>query len=124
MISLDKTFKKILQEWGYDVYIQRKLFNGNYSDSLERVTTRSVFPNGKINSQSKQEEDEGIIINSDIVYYFEAEVNPQEGDRVYEQLPNAHGRQTIYVIDTASPMRGRMGKITFWTVGATRDKQV
>jgi hypothetical protein len=124
MINLEKTFRGILKEWGYDVYIQRKLFNGNYSDSLERVTTRSVFPNGKVNSQSKQEEDEGIVTNSDIVYYFESEVNPQEGDRIYEKLPNAYGKQTIYTIDTASPMRGRMGKIVFWTVGATRDKQV
>lgn len=124
MINIEKTFAKILREWGYDVYLQRKLANGNYSSQLERVTTRSVFQNGRQNTQAKQEQDEGVEINSEVVYYFEADVNPQEGDRIYEMLPNSHQKQTIYVIDTASPLRGRLGRISYWSVGATREKQV
>ena len=124
MISIEKTFAKLLREWGYDVYIQRKMSNGNYSNQLEKVTTRSVFQNGKNNTQAKQEQNEGIEINSEVVYYFESNVNPQEGDRIYEQLPNAHKKQTIYIIDAASPLRGRLGKISYWSVGATREKQV
>ena len=88
------------------------------------MTTRSVFQNGRLNTQAKQEQQEGIEINSEVVYYFEADINPQEGDRIYEILPNAHGKETIYVIDTASPNRGRMGRITFWTVGASKEKRV
>lgn len=124
MINLEKSFQKLLRDWGYDVYIQRKMANGNYSNQLERVTTRSVFQNGRINTQAKQEQQEGIEINSEVVYYFESNINPQEGDRIYETLPNAYSKQTIYVIDTASPNRGRMGKISFWTVGASKEKQV
>jgi hypothetical protein len=124
MINLEKTFKKILQNWGYDVYIQRIIANGNYKETLERVTTRSVFPGGVINSRSSNEDEEGINVTSDITYYFESAINPKEGDRIYENLPNDFEKQTIYVIDTCSPMRGKGGKITYWIAGASREKQV
>jgi hypothetical protein len=124
MINLERSFKKILKDWGHDVYIQRMMPNGNYRDTLERVTTRNVFPSGSTNSKSAQEQMEGIAVNSEVVYYFESEINPQEGDRIYENLPNAFGKQTIYLVDTCSPRRGRNGKIVFWVVGATKEKQV
>jgi hypothetical protein len=124
MIDLEKSFSRKLKQWGYNILLQRKLENGNYKDTLEQVTTRSVFPGGMNNARSTQEEDEGVATNSNVTYYFEASVNPGEGDRIYEMIPNVSGKYTIYVIDTSSPMRGRGGKIVFWTVGATKEKQV
>lgn len=124
MIDLQKSFAKKLKQWGYNVLLQRKTLNGNYENTLEQVTTRSVFPGGMINARSTEEETEGIAVNSNVIYYFESLVNPGEGDRIYEMIPNIANKYTIYVIDTSSPMRGKGGKIVFWTVGATREKQV
>jgi hypothetical protein len=124
MINLEKSFMSILKKWGYDVFIQRKKANGNYEDNLQQVTTRSVFPKGRFEAKSADEESEGIVVNSDVVYYFEASVNPGEGDRIYEMIPNVASKYTIYVIDTSAPIRGKGGKIVYWTVGATREKQV
>ena len=124
MINLEKSFMSILKKWGYDVFIQRKKANGNYEDNLQQVTTRSVFPKGRFEAKSATEEDEGITVNSDVVYYFEGSVNPGEGDRIYEMIPNAASKHTIYVIDTSAPIRGKGGKIIYWTVGATREIQV
>jgi hypothetical protein len=122
MINLEKTFKKILSSWGHDVYIQRIMANGNYRDLLERVTTRNIYTSGAANAKLAQELDEGISVNSEVVYFFEASVNPKEGDRIYEKLPNTFNQQTIYVIDACSPRRGRGGKIVFWAVGATKEE--
>ena len=124
MIDIQKSFAKKLKQWGYNVLLQRKTLNGNYENTLEQVTTRSVFPGGMMNARSAQEETEGIAVNSNIIYYFESLVNPGEGDRIYEMIPNIANKYTIYVIDTSSPMRGKGGKIVFWTVGASREKQV
>lgn len=124
MIDLQKSFAKKLKQWGYNVLLQRKNHNGNYENTLEQVTTRSVFPGGMINARSTEEETEGIAVNSNVTYYFESSVNPGEGDRIYEKMPSTDGKYTLYVIDTSSPMRGKGGKIVFWTVGATREKKV
>lgn len=122
MINLEKTFKKILSSWGHDVYIQRIMANGSYKDSLERVTTRNIYTSGSTNAKLAQELDEGISVNSEVVYFFESSVNPKEGDRIYEKLPNNFNQQTIYVIDACSPRRGKGGKIVFWAVGATKEE--
>lgn len=124
MISLELTFKKLLQQWGYNVFIQRKMANGNYKETLEQVTTRSVFPGGLTNAKAMQEEQEGMALSSSTIYYFESSVNPGEGDRIYESFPTLGNKNTIYVIDTSSPMRGKNGKIIYWVTGATREKQV
>lgn len=124
MINLEKSFLNILKKWGYDVFIQRKKPNGNYEENLQKVTTRSVFPRGRFLAKETDEEPEGILTNSDVVYYFEGSVNPGEGDRIYEMIPNASSKYTIYLIDTSAPIRGKGGKIIYWTVGATREKQV
>lgn len=122
MIDLERAFHRIMKRWGYDVYIQRKLINGNYSNDLERVTTRSVFPNGNTLAHSAQEEVEGVMIDSDVTYFFASDVNPQEGDRVYENWPQDGNIQIFYTIDTSVPVRGRGGKIVYWRSGGTRDK--
>jgi len=123
MIDLKKSFKKILRDWGHDVNVQRMLKNGNYSQTLERYTTRHVGQTGTRNATSTEEGLEGINANYDMVYYFEAEVVPKEGDRIYEDLGMGIARAyTVYRIDTSTPVRGKMGKIIYWIVGATREK--
>lgn len=118
-----KTFRKVLREWGHDVYLQRIMPNGNHSDKLERVTTRQVGQSGAVNTDSMGQFDEGINIKYDAVYYFEAEINPKEGDRIYEDISSKnHRAYTIFVVQASSPVRGRHGKIVFWTVGVSREK--
>lgn len=123
MINEFRSFRKILREWGHDVYIQRMLSNGNYSEKLEKVTTRQVGQSGLVNVNSMEQGDEGIVYSYDAVYYFEAKVNPKEGDRIYEDISSKnHRNYSIFIIQAASLNRGRQGKNVFWTVGVKREK--
>lgn len=123
MIDPSKAFRKVLRDWGHDVYLQRVLPNGNHSDRLERVTTRQVGQSGIKNTNAQGQFDEGFAISYDAVYYFEAEIHPKEGDRIYEDISaKAFRDYTMYVIQASSPVRGRQGKVLFWTVGASREK--
>lgn len=123
MINIDRTFNQILKQWGHDVYIQRVLGNGNHSDRFERVTTRHVKPSGVKNANAVKEMPEGLTIDFDAVYYFQPQVNPKEGDRIYENYSMKNPRSyTMFSIATATPVRGRMGKITYWIVGAKRER--
>lgn len=123
MINPSKTFRKILREWGHDVYIQRILNNGNHSKNLERVTTRQVGQSGIVNTNSMNQLDEGIQIAYDAVYYFEADISPKEGDRIYEDISGkSHRDFTMYAIQAVTPVRGRQGKVLYWIVGASREK--
>lgn len=123
MINEVRSFRKILREWGHDIYLQRILSNGNYSETLEKITTRQVGQSGMINTDSMRQDDEGINIIYDAVYYFEAKVNPKEGDRIYEDISSKnHRNYSMYVIQAASLNRGRNGKNVFWSVGVKREK--
>jgi len=123
MTDLKKTFRKIVKEWGHDVILQRKLSNGNFSTKYEQYTTRHVGQTGTMNASSAEENIEGISYNYDIVYYFEAEVNPKIGDRIRESVGFSPSRNYgTYLIDGVTPVRGRMGKIVYWIVGATRER--
>jgi len=123
MIDAKKAFKKILREWGHDVYIQRILSNGNHSAEIERVTTRNIGQSGLANANSTQEMPEGLSTAYDAVYYFEDSINPKEGDRIYENYSAINKRAyTMYSIDTVTAVRGRLGKIVYWIAGATRER--
>jgi hypothetical protein len=123
MINVERTFKKILRDWGHDVYIQRILSNGNHSETFERVTTRHVGPSGVKNANAANEFSEGIDVSFDAVYYFESNVNPKEGDRIYENYSMKSTRDyTMFKVVASTPVRGRQGKISYWIVGATRER--
>lgn len=123
MIDPKRSLNKILRQWGHDVYIQRVLGNGNHSAQFERVTTRQVGQSGISNANSSSETQEGILTNYDAVYYFEENINPKEGDRIYENYSfKVSKNYTIFRIDAVTANRGRFGKINYWTVGATREK--
>jgi hypothetical protein len=122
MINSKSIFKKILREWGHDVLLQRRLSDdGLYSDRFERVTTRHITAASRYLASTKEEEIEGIIINSDRIYYFESSINPNSGDRIYESSPAGLNDYIIYVIEECYPVRGRLGEIHYWTVGATKE---
>lgn len=122
MINAKRVFKKILREWGHDVLIQRRLSDDFvYNDVLERHTTRSTQPRSIALANAQEEMPEGLVTNSELVYYFEYYVNPKAGDRIYEQSYNTLEDSIIYKIDDAYPVRGRLGEINYWVVGATRE---
>lgn len=123
MIDAKRSFKKILREWGHDVYIQRILPNGNHSSQYERVTTRQVGQSGMSNVNATEEMQEGLYTNYDAVYYFEDHIYPKEGDRIYENFSlKSTKNYTMFKINAVTAVRGRQGKITYWVVGATREK--
>jgi hypothetical protein len=123
MIDIKRSFKKILREWGHDVYIQRVLSNGNHANQFERVTTRQVGQSGISNANASQEFPEGLYTNYDAVYYFEDHVYPKEGDRIYENFSlKASKNYSLFRMDAVTAVRGRQGKINYWVVGATREK--
>lgn len=123
MIDAKRSIHKILREWGHDVHIQRMLPNGNHSDRFQRVTTRAVGQSGIGNATSTRSLDEGLFKNYDMVFYFESSVNPKEGDRIYENYSmKASKNYTMFRIEAVSATRGRLGKIAFWVVGASREK--
>jgi len=122
MINVKRTFRQILKQWGHDVHIQRILSNGNYSDKLERITTRQLGQTGGLNANSVQELEAGLFTKYDAVYYFENTVNPKEGDRIYESISvKVNKSSTRFRVDTATAIRGRQGKVDYWIVGATRE---
>ena len=122
MIDAKRMFEKILREWGHDVFLQRRLSDDFvYSDVLERHTTRSVYSRSIALTNAKEEVPEGIITNSELVYYFKKEVNPKPGDRLYEESYNSLDDAIIYVIDDSYGVRGKRGEINYWIVGATKE---
>lgn len=123
MIDPKKAFRKILREYGHDILLQRRLSdNFLYAEHFERITTRHFFPSSEVLAQAQKEDNEGINTSVDLIFYFESEVNPKQGDRIYEESPSNVNDPNIYLIDFAAPARGRMGKIVYWIVGATRER--
>ena len=123
MIDPKKAFRKILREYGHDILLQRRVSDDFlYSTNFERITTRHFFPSAEVLAQAQKEDNEGFVTNVDLIFYFESEVNPKQGDRIYEESPSNINDPNVYMIDFAAPVRGRMGKIVYWTVGATRER--
>jgi hypothetical protein len=123
MINPKATFKKILKDWGHDILYQRRLSDDFvYSDTLERITTRNQLPRSSSLMVSLEEQKEGNLTNHDLIYFFESNVNPKSGDRIYEESYDSLEDAIIYLIDLAHPVRGRRGEINFWMVGVTKER--
>lgn len=124
MINTKRVFRNILREWGHDILLQRRLSNDNiYSEKLERITTRYTTTASRFLPSSKDENIEGTIINSDRIYYFESEVNPKPGDRVYEGSFSELHDYVLYELEDCYAVRGRYGKVEYWICGATKEEQ-
>ncbi len=123
MINAKKVFKKILREWGHDILFQRRLSDdGLYSDRLEKITTRHVNAASRYLASTKEEQVEGLIINSDRVYYFEEHINPKSGDRIYEGSFSFLENYVLYVLEECYPSRGKYGKVEYWICGASKEE--
>lgn len=115
----------ILQRYGHDVYLQRRLLNHEssqytrpqFAGVLEKHTVRDMIPSSVQIAGAMVDMPEGAIRNVDKVYWFMWNADPRKGDRVYEDLPT--GRE-IFVIDYAYPYRGERGRIEYWAAGVTR----
>lgn len=126
--QLTNTLNKILREWGHEIYLQRRMPNNKgWTHTLERHTVRHMYPATRGLPQVMQEEEEGLVHNVDMLYYFRPDANPREGDRIYESSPTFEGYcdentgQTTWLIDYALPMRGEGGVITYWIAGVMRE---
>jgi PAS domain-containing protein len=122
MSSMQAKFKGILQRYGHNILLQRRTQDANptYSDTLERHTVRFSIYNARTLPHLQVEKAEGLINTAQRVYYFMAEVNPWEGDRIYEEEFRTPDKQSVWVIDQAVPMRGINGEVIYWYAGATR----
>ena len=121
MSYMKTEFDKILAQYGHLVYLQRVTTNvygeKHYDQEVEIHLTRHRGANSAL-PDIAQEQPEGDVSTSERIYYFRSEVNPFEGDRIYEQDPRVP--QTVWAIDAALPLRGLRGDIDYWVVGATR----
>lgn len=131
MVGFRQSFDGIMRHWGHDIFLQRKNPSGNgFQDRLEKHTVRHMYPANRGLPQIVDEEMEGLVYNADMIYWFRTDASPREGDRIYERDNRYEGHanraarsgQTTWLIDFALPMRGRGGRVEFWTVGVTREE--
>jgi hypothetical protein len=120
MIDPKSTVRNLLRNWGHNILLQRLVDEKSmaYSSRLQRYTVIAFWTGSIGFTNAMREAPQGLAVSSEVVYYFEYDVNPKSGDRIYEDLPNG---EEVFSIDFAAPARGRGGKINFWTAGATRE---
>ena len=122
--NLKIDFDNILRQYGHDVFLQRRSQSTagdvTYSETLERHTTRFTLPTTRALPNAQQEEMFGLTNTSERVYYFRSEVNPFEGDRIYEAEVRTPNGQSVWSVDQAIGLRGLNGEIIYWAVGVTR----
>jgi len=120
MTDPKRAIKRILKEWGHNIFLQKLLDEKSmkYSEKMIRYTVRCMYPGSQSFSTLMKELPSGLAVNSEVVYYFQDMANPKTGDRIYDDLPNG---TEIYNIDFTAPIRGRGGKVVYWIAGATRE---
>lgn len=117
-MSMKSDFEQIIRSYGHDIFLQRKN-NDLYSETLEVHTVRYDSAVGQL-SNAQVEAEEGIVNTTIRQYYFLASSKPFEGDRIYEQEPEAPSGQSVWLIDATVPMRGENGSIVYYSCGTTR----
>jgi hypothetical protein len=122
MIDPRRALRSTLKKWGHDILLQRRLNDDMlYSTRLQKYTTRRYNAQMANQTNAAQEVPEGLIVNSEMVYFFEHDVNPKSGDRIYEKYPTG---EQVFLIDQAVPFMGKHGLVVYWAVGATRELPV
>jgi hypothetical protein len=136
-----KDFEEILKTYGHDIYLQRKLetveATGPYRDLkhrivLEQHTVREMNYSSMSMADIVENRAEGVSGDFDRVYWFKWDVNPDEGDLIYDRVPetyiDAEGRKQIkpdvqrFTIKMTYPHRGLGGRIEFWACGAEKSE--
>jgi hypothetical protein len=134
-------FEYILRVFGHDVYLQRRLDDesaiGQYrqvrwSDRLEKHTIREMNSSSMNMAGLVQERAEGVETEYDRVYWFKWDVNPDQGDRIYDGIPETYidnaGQKNVringqtYTIDLAYPFRGEGGRVEYWACGVSKEE--
>lgn len=131
MADLRRSMDGILRKYGHVVYLQRRLPDSitsskvRYSSKFEKHTVRNMHPSSTGLASEAEEEAEGLIRNSDRVFWFRWTADPREGDRIWQDDPRMRFKEVpeIYKIDMAHPLRGVGGRIEYWVCGCTRDDQ-
>jgi len=124
MPDLRKKMHSILKRYGHDIYLQRRINDytsetPEYETKLSKHTVRRSYVK-KLGSVT-QEDPEGITHDFDMMFYFESTANPQEGDRIYDDIEKTPGEMSTWLIDIALPMRFRNGRVEYWAVGVSRE---
>jgi hypothetical protein len=126
--------RQVLRDYGHDIYLQRRVADNlevcrkaQYSPVLEKHTTRHMHGGSMGLSGAADDMEEGLVTSAEHVYWFQWDVNPREGDRIYEPDPRYDDDpdprkryQSLWEIDFAQPMREKRGRIAFWACGVTR----
>lgn len=127
MPDLRRSFRRIQRQYGHNIYLQRRLTTTNemkFENKLTRYTVRNMHPSSVGLSRTLQEVKEGVLANVDVVYWFQWDANPRQGDRIREYGPQdpraAPGKFVEFEIDYSHPMRGKSGRIEFWACGCTK----
>lgn len=126
MPNVRKSFEGLLRKYGHNIYLQRRVneYDGNkpeYLNQLERHTVRHMHPSSRLLANLALEMPEGIVHDSEMIYWFKWDANPQSGDRIYENIDIYPNSLTTFLIDKAIPMRGKHGRIEFWTCGVSQE---
>jgi len=123
-MRMKSDFDGILRRYGHDVYVQKRILddkgNISFSDTLTKYTVRHSLINNRALPQSRIENEEGITNTADRLYYFTSEANVYEGDRIYEDEPDAPGGKTVWSIDQVLRMKGNHGDLVYKVAGVTR----
>lgn len=130
MPDLRKVLTGVLRRYGHDVFLQRRLLDSAnsphpqpvYANKLEKYTVRRMHPNSINFAGVVHERSEGVSLSVDLVFYFQHDARPKEGDRIYEPDDRYADKQIVWKIDYAHAMRGRGGRVEFWTCGVTREE--
>lgn len=122
-MSMRSDFENVIKQYGHNVYLQRANIVDDdiqYSNKLEKHTSRFSVGIHRNLPRSQEEAMEGVTNTTDRTYYFKYDVNPYEGDRVYDYLDRSEDDKEIWLINSSVGMRGDDGHISFWVCGVTR----
>lgn len=125
--DLRKDFDSVMQKYGHDIILQRRINSytaerPEYAANLEMHTVRHMYGSSTGLPNIASEELEGIVHDSDMVYYMRWDSNPKSGDRIYENIDLYPNNLMLYLIDFSVPMRYIGGRIEYWTVGASQEE--
>ena len=124
--NLRTTFDEIMKKYGHDILLQRRVNEytaerPEFSSQLEMHTVRHMYPSNKGLPTIAGEQIEGIVHDSEMIYYMRYNVNPAQGDRIYENMDLYPNNLMLYVVDFTLPMRYIGGRVEYWVVGASQE---
>jgi hypothetical protein len=127
MANLRNSFEATLRRYGHNIILQRReneyaSATPSYTRRLERHTVRHMHPSSRLLANLAIEMSEGIVHDSEMIYFFKWDSNPASGDRIYENIDLYPNSMSTFLIDKSIPMRGRGGRIEFWVCGVSQER--